>query len=201
MEIPLKATKRESHTVGDRKCRAMHGAIRKRKPIRTKACLATYAEIEPEPEVDLSKLHAKVAALDMSAKPQYDVASDDEEPAWEEQDTTRQPMSSDDVLQMLQEKSAAEENRGMSMTDPALKARLGAAPTSKPYAAAWRRTRGANPSKPPTQAPSKENPVDGKNSLDIDEFLASVDHPAATASGHNDTQKDEMERYLDDLLE
>ena len=76
----------------------------------------TYLEHESEPEVDLSNLNAKVAALDVNAKAQFDVLSDHEEPEGEDGPAPA-PMSSDELLAMLKEKDAAEEARCTFNTD------------------------------------------------------------------------------------
>ncbi|WFC94495.1 hypothetical protein MBRA1_001125 [Malassezia brasiliensis] len=56
------------------------------------------------------ELNAKIKALDVNAKPQFDLASDEEEPEPED-GPAPPPMTSDELLTMLKEKDAAEESR------------------------------------------------------------------------------------------
>ncbi|KAI3627014.1 hypothetical protein CBS14141_001015 [Malassezia furfur] len=154
------------------------------------------AWLEPEPEVDLSKLNAKIKALDVNAKPQFALASDEEEPEPED-GPAPPPMSSDELLAMLKEKDAAEEARS-------LKARLGSGTTQKTGAAAWRRRTGATSlSSAKPAAPTRPQPSDtSKDALDVDEFLSSVDSPSQsrTAAPKTTQQQQSMQDYLDELL-
>ena len=71
------------------------------------------AEVEPEPEVDLSKLRDKVASLDVDAKPQFDVGSEsEEEPDWLRDPRAPPKMSNDELETIRRDKEAADEARG-----------------------------------------------------------------------------------------
>ncbi|WFD41745.1 hypothetical protein MPSI1_000381 [Malassezia psittaci] len=134
-------------------------------PHEGKLAVPLKKEIESEPEVDLSKLQAKVAALDMNAKPQFDLASDEEQPELDD-GPVPDPMSSDELLTMLKQKNAAEEARS-------LKARLAGSHAVKPTAAAWRKSKvNAAVTRPATR--SQDTTVDtkqGDDPFDLDALL------------------------------
>lgn len=154
--------------------------------------------------MDLSKLNAKIKVLDVNAKPQFALASDEEEPEPED-GPAPPPMSSDELLAMLKEKDAAEEARCRYIhANAALKARLGSGTTQKTGAAAWRRRTGATSlSSAKPAAPTRPQPSDtSKDALDVDEFLSSVDSPSQsrTAAPKTTQQQQSMQDYLDELL-
>ena len=182
----------------------MLGATRRKQWTLTQASRTTDPEVEPEPEVDLSKLNAKIKALDVNAKPQFDVASDEEEPEPED-GPAPPPMCSDELLAMLKEKDAAEESRCMYyQAHTALKARLGSGTTQKTGVAAWRRRTGAaSSSSAKSAAPPRLRPSDtSKDALDVDAFLSSVDQPPQPGSvvPKPTQQQQSMQDYLDELL-
>ncbi|WFC97660.1 hypothetical protein MYAM1_000379 [Malassezia yamatoensis] len=122
-------------------------------------------EIESEPEVDFSGFQAKMAALDMNAKPQFDLASDEEQPEPDDGPIPG-PMSSDELISMLKQKNAAEEAKS-------LKARLAGSYAVKPTAAAWRRSKqNAAVARPAARSQdTTANTGPGNDPFDLDALL------------------------------